>query len=198
MKRPAIAGEALEQLFRSARTANDYAPGLEVTDADCRAIYDLVKMAPTSANSQPGRFVWCISQESRDRLADCATGSNPPKIRGAPAAVVIGMDLEFYDHLPKLFPHTDARSWFAGNDAVIEATAFRNSSLQGAYFIIAARALGFDVGPMSGFNADAVDTAFFPHSKVRANFIATFGVADPTAIFARSPRPSFDQFNRVL
>lgn len=189
---------ALDTIFRTARTYNGYLPGA-VTDADIRAIYDLVKMGPTSANMQPARFVWLLSQDSRDKLADLATGANPPKIRAAPAAVVIGMDYDFHEQLPWLFPHTDAKSWFAGDAEGRKVAAMRNSSLQGAYFIIAARALGFDTGPMSGFDNDAVDRAFFADQpNVKSNFIATFGHGDASTIFDRSPRPEFAAFNQLL
>ncbi len=189
---------ALDQLFREARSYNGFTDA-PVTAADADAIWALMKMGPTSANCLPARMVWCMSQDARDRLADCAGGANPDKIRNAPAAVVIGMDMTFFEQLPELFPHTDARSWFTGNDTLIADTAFRNSSLQGAYFIMAARALGFDSGPMSGFNADAVNAAFFADQpKVKVNFISTLGHGDPATIFDRSPRPAFDRFNRVV
>ena len=186
----------LDTIFRAARTYNGYLPG-EVTEADIRAIYELLKMGPTSANMQPARFVWCLSQEAKDRLADCASATNAPKIRTAPAAVVIGMDHDYHEQLPWLFPHTDAKSWFPDPEAR-KAHALRNSSLQGAYFLIAARAFGWDTGPMSGFDPAAVDAAFFADQpSVHANFIATFGKGDPASIFGRSPRPEFGQFNQI-
>jgi len=187
----------LDTIFRTARTANGYT-GDPVTEADIRAIYDLVKMAPTSANQQSGRFVWLLSQDGKDRLASFASGSNAPKIKAAPAAVIVAMDLKFNEELPWLFPHAPtAKDWFP-TEEVRHTHAFRNSSLQGGYFIIAARALGFDVGPMSGFDNAKVDEAFFgdqPH--VKSNFIATLGHADPATIFDRLPRPEFERFNRV-
>jgi 3-hydroxypropanoate dehydrogenase len=188
---------ALDTMFRAARTYNGY-HDTPVTEADIRAIYDLLKMAPTSANQQPARFVWCLDQSAKDRLATCASDSNADKIRKAPAAVVIGMDENFHEQLPWLFPHTDAKSWFADDAEGRRASAFRNSSLQGAYFIMAARALGWDTGPMSGFDADRVNAAFFcdePHVKV--NFISTLGKGDRSTIFDRSPRPDFETFNRI-
>ena len=188
---------ALDTLFRTARTYNGYLPG-EVTPTDIEAIYDLLKMGPTSANQQPARFVWCLSQDAKDKLADCATGTNPDKIRKAPAAVVIGMDLNFHEELPWLFPHTDAKSWFEGDQEKRRDHAFRNSSLQGAYFLMAARALGWDTGPMSGFDPAKVEAAFFADQpSVRVNFISTFGKGDPESIFGRSPRPDFGKFNRI-
>lgn len=188
--------DGLDTIFRTARTYNGYLPG-EVTEADIRAIYELLKMGPTSANMQPARFVWCLSQEAKDRLADCASATNAPKIRTAPAAVVIGMDHDYHEQLPWLFPHTDAKSWFPDPEAR-KAHALRNSSLQGAYFLVAARALGWDTGPMSGFDPAAVDAAFFADQpSVHVNFIATLGKGDPASIFGRSPRPEFGQFNQI-
>jgi 3-hydroxypropanoate dehydrogenase len=187
----------LDTIFRAARTANGY-NGDPVTEADIRAIYDLVKMGPTSANQQPARFVWLLDQAGKDRLAATASGTNGKKIVAAPAAVVIGYDLAFNEQLPWLFPHAPtAKDWFADDEARFKH-AFRNSSLQGAYFIIAARALGFDVGPMSGFDHDKVDAEFFADQpNVKSNFIATLGHADPETIFERLPRPEFEQFNRI-
>lgn len=188
---------ALDQIFRSARTYNGYRDE-QVSEEQLRAIWDLMKMGPTSANALPARLVWCISDESKRKLADCAGGANPPKILAAPVSVIIGMDMRFHDHLPDLFPHTDAKSWFEGNDVLIEKTAFRNSSLQGAYFIVAARALGLDTGPMSGFDNDAVDSAFFAGTTYKSNFISTLGYGDASTIFERSPRPEFERFNSVV
>jgi 3-hydroxypropanoate dehydrogenase len=189
---------ALDQLFRTARTYNGYTDQ-PVSAAQLEEIWDLMKMGPTSANCLPARLVWCVSEEAKEKLAQCAGGTNPDKIRQAPASVVIGMDMEFFEELPELFPHTDARSWFVGNDALIQATAFRNSSLQGAYFIMAARALGLDTGPMSGFNPAAVEAAFFADQPtVKANFISTLGYGDPATIFDRSPRPEFARFNQTV
>lgn len=188
---------ALDQLFRTARTYNGYLDK-PVTTEQLDAIWELMKYGPTSANCLPARLVWCVSQESKEKLAALSMPANGEKILKAPATVIIGMDLEFYEQLPELFPHTDARSWFVGNDAMIQSTAFRNSTLQGAYFILAARALGLDTGPMSGFSNDAVDAAFFAGTKVKSNFISTLGYGDPVSIFERSPRPGFDRFNTVL
>ncbi|WP_033922153.1 malonic semialdehyde reductase [Sphingomonas sp. 37zxx] len=188
---------ALDTIFRAARTYNGFTDA-PFTQGDARAIYDLVKMGPTSANQQPSRFVWCLDQASRDTLAGCASEGNADKIRKAPAAVVIGMDEDFHEQLPWLFPHTDAKAWFAGDPEARKLSALRNGSLQGAYLIIAARALGWDSGPMSGFNADKVNAAFFADQpKVKVNFIATLGKGDPSSIFDRSPRPEFDVFNRI-
>ena len=189
---------ALDLLFREARSYNAWLDG-EVTDAQIRAIYDLMKMAPTSANQQPARLVWCKSPAAKARLAAHAMDKNQPKITGAPVCVILGMDLDFHEQLPWLFPHTDARSWFAGSEELRKANAFRNSSLQGAYLMLAARALGLDCGPMSGFDNAAVDAEFFADQPtVRSNFICAIGRGDPASVFGRSPRPEFDVFNRIL
>ena len=188
---------ALDQLFRTARTYNGYLDK-PVSDEQLVAIWDLLKMGPTSANQLPARIVWCVSQAAKEQLAALAGGTNPDKIRAAPVTAIIGMDLDFHEQLPWLFPHADAKSWFDGNEAAREASAFRNSSLQGGYFILAARALGLDTGPMSGFNNAAVDAAFFADTpRVRSNFITTLGYGDPATIFPRSPRPDFATFNRI-
>ena len=187
---------ALDQLFRTARTYNGYSDK-PVTRAQMDAIWELMKFGPTSANGLPARLVWCESAEAKERLAAFALPANGEKIRKAPVTVIVGMDLEFYEHLPELLPHTDARSWFAGSPALAEATAFRNSSLQGGYFILAARALGLDTGPMSGFSNEAVDKAFFAGTSYKSNFISTLGYGDPSTIFGRSPRPGLERFNTV-
>ncbi len=193
-----LSAAALDQLFRTARTFNGY-QDRPVSSEQLEAIWDLMKFGPTSANCLPARIIWCTSDAAKERLAACAMPANGEKIVKAPVTAIIGMDMAFYEHLPELFPHTDARSWFVGNDALIEKTAFRNSSLQGAYFIMAARALGLDTGPMSGFNNDAVDVAFFADQpSVKSNFISTLGYGDPATIFERSPRPGFDRFNRIV
>lgn len=189
---------ALDQLFRTARTYNGYLDK-PVSPDQLQAIWDLMKMGPTSANALPARLIWCTTQEAKEKLAACAGGANPPKILAAPVSVIVAMDLRFHDHLPDLFPHADAKSWFEGNEALIEATAFRNSSLQGAYFIMAARALGLDTGPMSGFSPEAVEAAFLADEPtLKVNFISTLGYGDPASIFDRSPRPDFARFNRIV
>lgn len=188
---------ALDQLFRTARTYNGYLD-TPVSNEQLEAVWELMKFGPTSANCLPARIIWCVSEESKQKLAALAMPANGEKILSAPATAIIGMDTEFYENLPELFPHTDARSWFVGNDALIEKTAFRNSSLQGGYFILSARALGLDTGPMSGFNNDAVDAEFFAGTKVKSNFISTIGYGDPATIFDRSPRPEFARFNKIV
>ncbi len=191
-----LSDAALDQLFRVARTYNGYLDKA-VSDEQLHAIWDLMKFGPTSANCLPARIVWVTSDEGKEKLAALSSDANGDKIRKAPVTAIIGMDMEFYEALPELFPHTDARSWFVGNDALIEKTAFRNSSLQGAYFILAARALGLDTGPMSGFDNAGVDKTFFAGSPIKSNFISTLGYGDPATIFDRSPRPDFDRFNSI-
>ena len=192
-----LSDSALDQLFRTARTYNGYLDK-PVSEAQLHAIWDLMKYGPTSANSLPARIVWCVTDDAKQKLAAHALPDNAKKIVKAPVAAIIAMDNEFFEHLPDLFPHTDARSWFAGNEKLAEATAFRNSSLQGAYFIMAARALGLDTGPMSGFDNAAVDAAFFADEpNLKSNFISTLGYGDPASIFDRSPRPDFARFNRI-
>jgi 3-hydroxypropanoate dehydrogenase len=190
----ALPDAALDQLFREARTFNHYTDA-PVSEEDCRAIWDLMKMGPTSANQMPARLVWCRSEEAKAKLAACASGNNSPKILAAPVTVIIGMDTEFHEELPWLYPHADAKSWFTGNAELRQASAFRNSTLQGAYFIMAARALGFGTGPMSGFDAGAVDKAFFAGTPtVHANFISTLGHGDAATLHERLPRPAFEKF----
>ena len=192
-----LSKDALAQLFTEARTFNTYLD-IPVSIETLHAIWDLLKMGPTSANQLPARLVWCVSQEARDKLADCASGNNAPKIRQAPVAVIIGMDLEFHEHLPELFPAADARSWFVNKPELRQLSALRNSSLQGAYLIMATRALGLSIGPMSGFDNARVDEAFFSgQPSYRSNFIATLGFGDPETLHPRGPRPEFGKFNRI-
>ncbi len=187
----------LDLLFREARTHNGWTDK-EVSDVLLQAVFDLAKMGPTSANCSPLRIVYVKSQAAKERLKPALIEGNVDKTMAAPVTAVLGHDLEFYEQLPKLFPHTDARSWFLGNDDLIEATAFRNGSLQGAYFILAARALGLDCGPMSGFDNAMVDQAFFPDGKVKSNFICNLGYGDPSKLFPRSPRFDFDEVCKIV
>ncbi len=187
---------ALDRLFRDARTYNAWL-AKPVPLETLHALYDLMKWGPTSANTCPLRIVFVQSPEAKEKLVACMNPGNVDKTRQAPVTAVLGMDMEFYEKLPRLFPHTDARSWFAGKPALIESTAFRNSSLQGGYFILAARALGLDCGPMSGFNADAVNRAFFADGKVKVNFVCNLGYGDPASLLARSPRLDFDDACRI-
>jgi 3-hydroxypropanoate dehydrogenase len=188
---------ALDQLFRTARTFNSYLDK-PVTIAQLNAIWEVMKYGPTSANCLPARLVWVVSQEAKEKLSALCMPANGEKIMNAPVSVIIGMDSEFYEQLPDLFPHADARSWFKDAPELAAATAFRNSSLQAAYFILAARALGLDTGPMSGFSNDGVDAAFFAGTNVKSNLISTLGYGDPSSIFDRSPRPGFDRFNTIV
>lgn len=187
---------ALDQVLRTARSYNGFLDK-PVSEAQLHAIWELMKMGPTSANQMPARLVWCVSEEAKAKLAACASGTNGPKILAAPVTVIIGMDLDFHEQLPWLFPHADAKSWFEGNEELREVSAMRNSTLQGAYFIIAARMLGLDTGPMSGFSNAAVDEAFFAGTRIKSNFISTLGYGDPATIFSRSPRPDFATFNTL-
>ena len=194
---PPLNDAALDQLFRTARTYNGYT-GEAVSEDQLHAIWDLMKMGPTSANQLPARLVWCVSDEAKAKLATCCSAQNAPKVLKAPVSVILAMDVDFHELLPELFPHADAKAWFDGNRELREESAFRNSSLQGGYLILAARALGLDTGPMSGFDAGKVDAAFFADTPaVRTNFIATLGHGDPATIFPRSPRPGFERFNSI-
>ena len=189
---------ALDQLFRTARTYNGYLDKPVTTD-QLHQIWELMKMGPTSANQLPARLVWCVSDEAKARLAACTMPTNGAKIVKAPVAVIIGYDMDFHENLPWLFPHDQtAKDWWP-DQAAREPHAFRNSTLQGAYFIMAARALGLDTGPMSGFNHEAVDKAFFAETpNIKSNFLSTLGYGDPSTIFQRSPRPEFDKFNTIV
>ena len=187
----------LDLLFREGRSFNGYTDE-PVTTAELRAIWDLARMGPTSANMSPARIIWCTTDAAKDKLAPLMSATNADKIRNAPVTAIIGMDYQFYDKLPYLFPHVDARPWFTGSQAMIETSAFRNATLQGAYLILAARALGLDTGPMSGFDNAAVDAAFFAGTPVRSNFITTLGHGDPATIFGRLPRLDFDEANTII
>lgn len=189
---PTLAPEALAQLFTDARTQNGYLP-TPVADDTLRQLYDVMKFGPTAANNCPARLQFVRSAEGKARLLACVSHGNVAKITQAPVTVIIGMDLEFHEHLPKLFPHADARSWFAGKPEAIQESAFRNSSLQGGYLILAARALGLDCGPMSGFDAAKMDAAFWAGTAVKTNFICTLGQGDPSKVFGRNPRLAFDE-----
>ena len=193
----ALSAEALDIIFRDARSYNGWLDK-DVSEDEIHEIYELLKMGPTSANMQPSRLVWCKSQESRDRLAVHASEANKAKITTAPVCVIIGYDIDFHEELPWLFPHADAKSWFEGDEAGRITGAARNSALQGAYLMIAARALGLDCGPMSGVDLNGVTKEFFAEQpRVKADWICSIGHGDRTTIFGRSPRPDFDRFNRI-
>jgi 3-hydroxypropanoate dehydrogenase len=180
------------QLFDNARSHNEFAAGA-IPETTLRQLYDLLKWAPTSANCSPARFIFVTTPEAKARLLPAMSPGNLEKTKQAPVSVIIGMDMAFYDKLPQLFPHADAKSWFVGNEAMIAATAFRNSSLQGAYLILAARSLGLDCGPMSGFDAAKVDAEFWAGGSVKTNFIVNLGHGDASKLFSRSPRLSFEE-----
>ena len=186
-----------DALFVKARTHNGW-QGKAVSDAQLQEIYDLMKWGPTSANCSPLRIVFVRTPEAKEKLVACMAPGNQEKTRAAPVTAIMGMDMAFHEKLPQLFPHADARSWFVGNQALIDATAMRNSSLQGGYFIVAARAAGLDCGPMSGFDADKVNAAFFAGTTVKANFVCSLGYGDPAKLFPRSPRLTFDEACGVL
>jgi 3-hydroxypropanoate dehydrogenase len=192
-----LSNDALNQLFREARTHNAWLPKRVPVEA-LRAAYDLARWGPTSANSSPARFVFLESEAAKARLLPALAPLNVEKTKAAPVTAIIAWDAEFYEKLPKLFPHADMRAHFAGNQAVAEETAFRNSSLQGGYFIIAARAVGLDCGPMSGFDKAKVNAEFFPDGKWKVNFLCNLGYGDHSKLFPRSPRLGFDEACRVL
>jgi len=185
-------GHALALICRAARTHYHWTAA-PVPDATLKASFDLTKMGPTSANCSPLRIVFVRTAEGKARLKPALAAGNVDKTMAAPVTAILAHDMEFYEQLPKLFPHTDARAWFVGNDALIEATAFRNGSLQAAYFMIAARAMGLDCGAMSGFDNAVVDKEFFAGTAVRSNFLCNLGVGDPSKLFPRAPRVDFDE-----
>jgi 3-hydroxypropanoate dehydrogenase len=192
-----VSESCLDQIFRDARTHNAWRDQ-DVPDALLHELINLVKLGPTSANSSPARFLFVKSPEAKERLKPLLSEGNRDKTMKAPVCAIIGYDLDFYEHLPKLFPHTDARSWFAGKDAKILDTAFRNGTLQGAYLIIAARALGLDCGPMSGFDNKGVDREFFAGTNIKSNFLCSVGYGDASVLFPRSPRFAFDEMARII
>ncbi|MGN2248219.1 malonic semialdehyde reductase [Frateuria sp. GZRR35] len=184
---------ALDQLFRTARTYNAFLP-TPVEDELLRRVYALAKFGPTSANSSPMRVVFVKSDAAKQRLSPHLSEGNRAKTMAAPVTAIVASDHAFYERLPELFPHADARSWFVGNQALIDTTAFRNATLQGAYLIMAARAVGLDCGPMSGFDNAGVDEAFFQGTTVKSNFLINLGYGDASRdLFPRSPRLSFEQ-----
>ncbi len=193
-----LSGEDLDLLFRGARTHNAWLDK-PVEDALLKQVYDLAKMGPTSANMCPMRIVFVKSREAKERLKPALDAGNVDKTMKAPVTAVIGMDVHFFEALPKLFPHADAKAWFKSlPENVLEYVALRNGSLQGAYFMLAARALGLDCGPMSGFNNAKVDEAFFAGTTVKSNFLCNLGYGDPSKLFPRSPRLSFEEACKLV
>lgn len=188
---------ALNQLFTQARTFSAW-QDKAVTSEQLHQLYELTKFAPTSTNGSPARFVFVTSPEAKAKLKPALAEGNVAKTMSAPVTVIVAADYDFYDYLPQLFPQTDAKSWFVGNQALIDATAFRNSSLQGAYLIMAARALGLDTGAMSGFDNATVDAAFFAGTNTRSNFLINLGYGDVAKLYPRNPRLSFEQAALVV
>jgi 3-hydroxypropanoate dehydrogenase len=196
-----LSDEGLDLLFRKARSYNGYLDK-PVSEEQLRQIWELTKMGPTSANFLPLRITWCVSDEAKQKLSKVVKGNNEQKVLNAPVTAILAMDMKFYDHSARLFPIVDLRSWFVNeqeevNEAYATSTAFRNSTLQGAYLIMAARAIGLDTGPMSGFDHDGVDQAFFAGTSYKSNFLCTLGYGDPASIFERMPRPSFEEFTTI-
>jgi 3-hydroxypropanoate dehydrogenase len=188
---------ALDILFREARTYNGWKEG-DVSDVLLQAVYDLMKWGPTSANCSPLRIIFVRTEEAKERLKPHLMEANIKKTMAAPVVAILANDKKFYEYLPKLFPHANAKSWFEGKQAMIDDTAMRNGTLQGAYFMIAARALGLDCGPMSGFNKKGVKEEFFPGEDVEVNFLCNIGYGDPDSIFDRSPRFEFDEICKII
>jgi len=194
---PVLPHNTLDQLFLSARTHFKWLPK-PVTDEQLHQIYDLARMAPTSANCSPMRLVFVKTAEGKARLKPALDEMNVEKTLSAPVTAIVAIDTEFYEQLPKLFPHADARSWFVGNQPLIDSAGFRNGSLQGAYVIMAARALGLDCGPMSGFNNARLDEIFFKGTAYKSNFLINLGYGDATALFPRGPRLDFDEACKIV
>ena len=192
-----IPASALDTLLREARTHSVWQPK-PVSDELLQQIYDLFKFGPTSANTTPARVIFVKSEATKQRLLPAMAPGNVEKTKTAPVTAIIAYDTEFYEKLPRLFPQADARSWFAGNDALIAETAMRNGSLQGGYLILAARALGLDCGPMSGFDQAKVNTEFFPDGKWKSNFLCNLGYGDASKLHPRNPRLPFDEACRIL
>jgi len=191
-----LSDAALDQLFRTARTQNAFLDK-PVDDSQLRALYDLMKWGPTAANATPARLVFVKSAEAKAKLGPALSEGNLAKTMAAPVTAIIGYDMDFHEKLPFLFPHADAKSWFEGPRENRYEAAMRNGSLQGAYLILAARAIGLDAGPMSGFDNAKVDAAFFAGTAIKSNFLVNLGYGDPAAVFPRLPRLSFDEAARI-
>ena len=192
-----ISQAALDQLFVDARSQNAW-QNLDIPDETLLQLFDIVKMGPTSANCSPARYLFVKSQEAKARLKPHLSGGNTEKTMTAPVCAIVGYDQAFYEHLPRLFPHTDAKSWFTSSPELAQETAFRNGTLQGGYLIIAARALGLDCGPMSGFDQEGVNNEFFAGTKIKSNFLINLGYGDASGLFGRSPRFEFEDIASIL
>jgi 3-hydroxypropanoate dehydrogenase len=193
-----IDAAALDQLFRTARTHNKFLDK-DVPDSLLKQVVDLAQLGPTSANCQPARIVFVKTPEAKERLKPFLSEGNRDKTMSAPVCAILAHDLEFYENLPRTFPHNQtAKSWFTSSPAHAETTAFRNGTLQGAYFILAARALGLDTGPMSGYNQAGVDKEFFPDGKIKSNFLINLGYGDTSAVMGRLPRLTFDEVAKII
>lgn len=188
---------SISQLFTQARSQNGWRDQ-KVSDETIHALWNILKFGPTSANCSPGRFVFITTDAAREKLRPALSGGNLDKTMSAPVCAIIAWDPAFYDKLPKLFPHTDARPWFTGSEAVAHETAFRNGTLMGGYLMLAARALGLDVGPMSGFDAGLVEDSFLAERGWKANFLCNIGYGDPDKLFDRLPRLDFDEACVIL
>jgi 3-hydroxypropanoate dehydrogenase len=197
MSEKIINDAAMDIIFRDARTHNGW-EARSVSEALMQATYDLMKWGPTSANCSPARFVFVASKEGKERLKPHVSEGNLEKTMSAPCCVIIANDMAFYEKLPQLFPHTDAKSWFVGNEKLIAETAMRNGTLQGAYLMIAARALGLDCGPMSGFDQDGVNEAFFSGTTYKSNFLCNIGYGTDENLFPRSPRLDFSEACEIV
>ncbi len=192
-----ISPEAIDQLFREARTHSTWLPEPVPVEL-LRKAYELARLGPTSANASPARFVFLTTPGAKALLKPVLAPGNVDKTMAAPVTVIIAWDTEFHEHLPRLFPQFDMRAYFVGNHALTNETAFRNSSLQAAYFILAARALGLDCGPMSGFDADKLNAAFFPDGKWKVNLLCNLGYGDATKLYPRNPRLNFEEASVIL
>jgi 3-hydroxypropanoate dehydrogenase len=192
-----ISQEALDQLFREARTHSTWLPEPVPVEL-LRKVYELARLGPTSANASPARFVFLTTPGAKALLKPILTPGNVDKTMAAPVTVIIAWDTEFHENLPRLFPHADLRSYFVGNKPLIEENAFRNSSLQAAYFILAGRALGLDCGPMSGFDRDKLNAQFFPDGKWKVNLLCNMGYGDPSKLYPRNPRLDFEEASLIL
>jgi len=194
---PPISDAALDRLFREARSFNDFT-AQPVTDVELRALYELAKWGPTTANSQPQRIVFVRSAEAKERLKPALTSANQKKAMGAPVVAILAYDMRFYEHLPRLFHNPAARSWYETTPEHIRTTALRNATLQGAYLMLAARAIGLDCGPMSGFKNEVVDKAFFPDGRFKSNFLCCLGHGDPSTLPPRDHRFGFDEVCSIV